>query len=193
MKSHTRNLSVLTALICCVILVPLRAKETGSRRKVTVRDLESQTILYTIHRGSYTGFGQAFARLFGLAGSKDLRPTVNVMTVHLNNPHQVAEAHWLTEIRVPVADSALSLAGSLGPMTDVKTVPGVKVAVATKPAGAASPAAIQKKLYQWIYQNGYAPIDAPMQRVISGGQTQDYTLMEVELMIPITKPENLMN
>ena len=61
MKSHTRNLSVLTALICCVILVPLRAKETGSRRKVTVRDLESQTILYTIHRGSYTGFGQAFA------------------------------------------------------------------------------------------------------------------------------------
>ncbi|MFC1765122.1 GyrI-like domain-containing protein [Planctomycetota bacterium] len=195
MNTHMRNLSVLTMLVM-VTTASANASELSSSAQVTVRDLEPQTVLYTIYRGSYQGIGQAYGKLYGLAGAKRLPLTGEGLTVHLNCPQNTTETHLLTEVRLSVPESALSLAGSLGPMTDVKSVPGVKVAVAVKPAGVGSPEGIEKivkTLYAWIYKNDYTVIDAPMQRVLSGTKTHDYTQMKVEYLIPIAKPDDIMN
>lgn len=190
MKSHSRNLSVLVTLMVLVVTT-VSAHETCNNTKVTVRTLEPQTVLYTIHRGSYWKLGEVFGRLYGLATSKGLQPSGGGMSVHLNNARGLAAEHWLTEVRIDVPKSALSHAGTLGPVTDIKTVPKVKVAVAVKPAGEKTPDRNYKALYTWIYQNGYVAVDAPMQRVIGGSQTHDYTQMEVELLVPIMKPQEI--
>lgn len=192
MRTHLRYRSILTVLLA-LLLVAAYATESTSLAKITVRDLEPHTILYTIHRGSYRGLGQAYGKLYGLAGAKGLRLTGEGLTVHLNNARKTPEAHLLTEVRLAVPESALNLAGTLGSMTDIKSVPAMQVAVAVKPAGTASPKQHIKTLYHWIYQNGYTVIDAPMQRVIKGAQTHDYTQMEVELLVPIAKPEDLVD
>jgi DNA gyrase inhibitor GyrI len=190
MNSHSRYLSILTLLIV-LVAATAGAHETSASTKVTVRTLEPQTVLYTIHRGSYWTLGEAFGRLYGLAMSKDLQPTSETMSVHLNNPQGLAPAHWLTEVRIIVPKSALRHAGTLGSLTDIKTVPEVKVAVAVKPAGVKTPEKIGRDLYAWIYQHGYASIDAPMQRVIGGSKTHNYTQMEVEMLVPVAKPADI--
>ncbi len=191
MKTHLRYRSALTVLMGFIALSSAHAEERAPDHKITVRTLKPQTVLYTLHRGPYADLGQAFGKLYGLAGSKGLRPLGPAVSVHLNNPQQVRQAHWITEIRIPVADSALSLAGALGPMTDVKTVPGMKVAVTVKPAGIDSPELMLRKLYRWIYQSGYVHVDAPLQRIVTDNQAHDYKEMTVEVLVPIAKVEDL--
>jgi hypothetical protein len=43
------------------------------------------------------------------------------------------------------------------------------------------------RVYQWALQNGYSPIEAPMQRVISDTQIHDYSQMEVEILVPVIR------
>lgn len=190
MKSHSRNLSVFTTLVVLMTL-STNAQEIKSEKKITVHTLEPQTVLYTLHRGPHADLGQAFGELYGLAGSKNLHPLGPAVSVHLNNPQQVKATHWLTEIRIPVAKSALSLAGTLGPMTDVKTIPAIRVAVTVKPAGVDSPEQALRKLYRWIVLNGHVPVDAPRQRIVGDNQVHDYQQMTVEVMVPVAKVEDL--
>jgi DNA gyrase inhibitor GyrI len=191
MKTHLRYRSALTVLIGFIALGSVTAEDRALEDEITLRTLEPQTVLYTIHRGPYADLGQAFGKLYGLAGSEGLRPLGPAVSVHLNNPQQIKPRHWLTEIRIPVAETALSLAGALGPMTDVKTVPRARAAATVKPAGADSPEWMLKKLYRWIYQSGYVPVDAPLQRMVGDSQAHEYKQMTVEVMVPIAKAEDL--
>jgi hypothetical protein len=125
--------------------------------------------------------------LYGLAGVNGLTPTGPAMSVHLNNPKKVTSEHWLTEIRIPVDDTALELTGTLGSMTDVKPVPETLAAVGLKPKGVCNSDPIFERVYTWIYENGYASTDASMQIVRSDSETHDYCQMEVEIVVPVVR------
>jgi DNA gyrase inhibitor GyrI len=178
---------VAGAVFLCLCSGPLRAQEAPAPKPVIVRTLPSQTVLYTVVRGSYDKLGGAFGRLYGLIGSTGIKPVDAAMSVHLNNPKTTASEHLLTEIRIPVDDTAMKLAGTLGAMTDVKTVPQMTVAVGLKPKGSADPSDEIQRVYRWVLQNGYCPVEGPMQKVISDSQTHDYSQMEVEILVPIIK------
>ncbi len=165
----------------------LQAAEKVTDANVTVRTLGQQTVLYTIVRGPYDKLGEAYGSLYALLGSKGLKPTGPSTSVSLNNPQTAAREHWLTEIRIPVDDAAKKLAGTFGPMTDVKTVAEMQVAVGTKPKGVSDPAEIIRRVYAWLAQNGYMPTGGPMQKVVSDSQSHDYSQMVVEIMVPVMK------
>jgi effector-binding domain-containing protein len=178
-------------LLCLLLgaagIPPLQAAEKAADANVTTRTLEAQTVLYAVVRGPYNKLGEAFGSLYSLLGSKGIKPAGPSMSVSLNNPETTASEHWLTEIRIPVDDSAKKLAGTLGPMTDVKTVPDMKVAVTVKSKGVSDPVDIMRRLYTGMTQNGYMPTGGPMQKIISDSQNHDYSQMVVEIMVPVMK------
>lgn len=151
---------------------------------VAIRWLPKQTVLYTVHRGHYDSIGPAIDRLYNLAVKKGICFCGPLSTGYLNNPASVSSEHWLIEVRIPVNAEALSYAGTLGPMTDVKTLPAEKVAVAVKPRGYTNPVPVIQNLYSWINSKGYIVTGRMWQTVINscGG---DYSAMETEFMIPI--------
>jgi len=152
-----------------------------------IRTVAAQTVLYTIVRGHYQKTGQAVGGLYALAGQKNLRPMGQPTYIYLNNPNRVSSEHWLTEIRIPVGDDALKLAGTLGDMTDVKQVPSVTVAVAVKPEGMPDPAAIYGEIYTWAYKNGYRVVDSPSEVFLTNAAGGDYAQMKSEIMMPVEK------
>ena len=158
----------------------------------TVRTVNEQVVLYTIYRGPYNKIGQAIGKLFALAGQKGLIPLRGPVTYrYLNNPTLVSSEHWLTEIRIPVAEDALRLVGKLGEMTDVKKVPAIKMAVAIKPEGLADPGAIYKRLIIWIHQHNYTAIDGFREIFLTNMMSGDYSMMKSEIMVPIEKLADL--
>ena len=186
MKCH-QQIIVLAWMMLCLCSRALCAQQTPDPDQVSIRTVPSQTVIYAVVRGSYDKLGETFGRLYGLIGSSGLKPVDTAVSVHLNNPKTTAKEHWLTEIRIPVDDTAIKLAGTLGPMTDVKTVPQMSVAVGLKHKGSADPGDVIHRVYQWALQNGYSPSEAPMQRVISDTQTHDYSQMEVEILVPVIR------
>lgn len=109
--------------------------------------------------------------------------------VYLNNPEYVSCRHRLTEIRIPVAKEALKHAGTLGEMTDVKTVPAVELAVIAKSAGQEDPRAIYERLFNWVYAHGYVHIEDPMEKFLTGASGGSYAQMKTEIMVPVMKIE----
>jgi DNA gyrase inhibitor GyrI len=182
---------VLLCLLLGLTGTPLlQAAEKATDANVAIRTIGPQTVLYTVVRGPYDKLGDAFGSLYSLLAGKGLKPLGPSVSVSLNNPETTASEHWLTEIRIPVDDSGKKLAGTLGPMTDVKTVSEMKVAVALKPKGVSDPADIIRRVYTWMAQNGYMPTGGPMQKVGSDTQSHDYGQMVVEIMVPVMKAPN---
>jgi len=72
-------------------------------------------------------------------------------------------------------------------MTDVKTAAAMTVAVGVKPKGVSDPTDVILRVYSWLIHNGYVPAGGPMQKVVSGAQSHDYSDMVVDIMIPVTK------
>ena len=182
-------------LICAIVISLTAMSSFGllaetDTAAVTVKERDSQTVLYTLYRGDYAQIGASIGKLFALAGPKGIRPAGNVYLVYLNNPKLVSKEHWLTEIRVPVGEDALKLAGSLGEMTDVKKLQAVTVASIKKPIGVEDPSAIYKELFDWIQKNGYISIDGPMEEMKNQGPATSYSQMESVIMVPVQKIEN---
>jgi effector-binding domain-containing protein len=154
-----------------------------------LRQVPEQVVLYTIVRGPYDQLGPAIGKLFALAGRNGLMPPRGpVQYAYLNNPQMVSSAHWLTEIRIPVGKDALKAAGTLGEMTDVKTLPAMQVVVAVKPEGQADPGPIYEALMEWITKKGYLAAEGPYEIFLTNAQSGDYAQMKSEIMIPIQKP-----
>jgi hypothetical protein len=184
----SRKLFVLLCLLLAAMGIPLlRAAQKDADSSIAIRTLGAQTVLYTVVRGPYEKLGEAFGSLYGLLAGKGIKPAGPAMSVTLNNPESTSSEHWLTEIRIPVDDSAKKLAGTLGPMTDVKTVSETQVAAAVKPKGVSDPADILRRLYAWMALNGYMPTGGPMQKVDSGSPNYDYAQSAVEIMVPVMK------
>ena len=168
--------------------IAIAAKSSDPVHKVSVRKLDQQVVLYTIYRGSYGKTGPEIGKLFALAGKEGMMPPRGPLAyAYLNNPKFIAEQHWLTEIRIPVAATALEKAGTLGPMTDVKQLPAMEVAVVQKPVGMADPSPLYECLTTWMNQNGYVATDSPFEVFLSNAQSGNYAQMKSEIMIPIAK------
>lgn len=159
------------------------AKESG----ISIRNVKEEVVLYTIHRGSYDKIGPVIGNLYALAGRKGISPRGSAYYVYLNNPNQVSSQHWLTEVRIPVSKDALKAAGTLGEMTDIKTLPATEVAVAIKPEGQADPSGIYTKLYAWISKEGYVTTDSIREVFLTNAMSGNYAMMKTEIIIPIQK------
>jgi len=160
---------------------------TAPAPEVSVVKVPAQVVLYTIYRGDYAQVGPAIGKLFALAGQKGLMPRGPAAMTYLNNPQLVSKEHWLTEIRIPVGEEALSQAGKLGEMTDVKRLPALEAARVTKAAGVADPAPLYEALDTWVSRNGYLGIDGPMEICEGGATGQSYAQMQCQILLPVKK------
>jgi effector-binding domain-containing protein len=165
-------------------------ESTAAAPECSLRKLEAQVVLYTIYRGPYDKVGQAIGDLISLGSDNGLYPMGPVSMSYLNSPHYTTPQHYLTEIRVPVADDALKLAGTLGEMTDVKTIPAMEVAVVTKPSGVADPMPLIVGLTKWMAAQGYVTAEGINEVYLSNTDSGDYAQMEVEIRIPVEKMEH---
>jgi len=169
------------------VTVSIWADEVADKSGVIIRQVKPQTVLYAIYRGDYDKVGQAIGSLYALAVQEKIWPSGSLHFAYLNNPKHVSSEHWLTEIRIPVREEALKHAGTLGEMTDVKKLPAMTVAVATKPAGQADSEPIYVRLDTWIFKQGYACIEGPCEKFPANAATGDYTQMKSEIMVPIMR------
>ena len=166
-------------------LITAQDQTPEPEQPVELRELDRQVVLYTIYRGDYAGVGAAIGRLFQTAGQNGVMPRGNVALAYLNNPRLVGKEHWLTEVRIPVGDDALKLAGTLGELTDVKELPAMQAVVAVKPVGVADAESLIDRMAAWCAQNGYTAMDAHYEVFLGQGMTSDYAQMKSELYLPV--------
>ena len=169
----------------CILIVSVWANTTTDKPDLIIRRAPKEVVLYTIYRGPYDKVGPAIGNLFALAGQKGIIPTGAPYHVYLNNPQRVSAEHYLTEIRIPVAETSLKLTGTLGPMTDIKALPPTDFAVAVKPEGQADPAPIYTSLYKWILQEGCIVVGSPHELFLTNAMSGDYARMRTEIMLPV--------
>ncbi|MHC4951986.1 MAG: GyrI-like domain-containing protein [Planctomycetota bacterium] len=179
-----KTLLLLTVVIVCgAAAITIHAQEdTGG---ITLKTVESKTVLYTVIRGHYAQMGRHIEKLYALAIKKGIKPVGDLRTVYLNNPTQVDNHHWLYEIQIPVDKEALSLAGTLGEMTDVKQLPAMKAATIKRQNIMADPTELYEQLFDWISAQRLIPIDDPIEAYLKSNQVIDYSKMQSEIMVPI--------
>ncbi len=181
---------VSLAIICLTVVGAVKISAKSATEKISgisIREIEEEVVLYTIYRGGYDKIGPVIGKLYTLAGKNRISPRGSVYYVYLNNPNQVSSQHWLTEVRIPVSKDVLKAAGTLGEMTDIKTLPATKVAVAVKPEGQADPSGIYNKLYAWIFKEGYITSGSAHEVFLTNAMTGNYAQMKTEIFIPIQK------
>jgi len=174
-------------LITAFCFAEAEKKDTPTKPEFVVRKVDEQTVLYTIYRGPYENIGPAIGELFALAGQNGLIPKGPLSCAYLNNPQLVSKEHYLTEIRIPVDKGALKLAGTLGEMIDVKTMPAIEIVVTKKPKGTPDPSPVYDRLYNWLHKNGYVGIDNACEVFLSQAMSGNYEQMGTEIMIPVKK------
>ena len=186
--SKVKVWSLLLVLVVTVgITIGIFAEQTQNEPNIVIRQLEPQTVLYTIYRGSYDKMGKAIGSLYALAGQKGIHPRGQMSCVYLNNPEYVSAEHCLTEIRIPVAKEALKYAGTLGEMTDIKELRAMEVAVIIKHGMQVDYAALYKGLYDGIAKKSYRASDNAWESFPSKNFSGDYTQMKSEIMVPVKK------
>lgn len=174
-------------LITALCFAEAEKKDIDSKPEITVRKVNEQTVIYTIYRGPYENIGLAIGKLYALAGQKGLIPKGPLSCAYLNNPQLVSKEHYLTEIRIPVDKNALKLAGTIGEMIDVKTMPAMEMVTTKKTKGTADPSPIYEKLNSWLYKNSYIEIDSACEVFPSQVMMRGYGQAETEIMIPVEK------
>ncbi len=189
MKKKKEVILILSAIVAveivCIAGICTRDSKAQLIPDVTVREVAPQAVLYTIYRGHYEGVGPYINKLYDLARAKNLTPVGPHSTGYLNNPLLVSDNHWLIEIRIPVPMDSLELAGTLGEMTDVKLMPAMKVVAAVKPEGQIDPVPVIRGLYALINQRGYRIAGGMWQSVLCNKDSEDYSKMRTEFMIPV--------
>ena len=179
--------SLVVICLMAVCVIEIFAKSPMEKNGISIRKLEEEVVLYTIQRGSYDKVGPVIGKLYALAGKNRISPRGSAYYVYLNNPNRVSSEHWLTEVRIPVSKDALKAAGTLGEMTDIKTLPATEAAVAVKPEGQADPGGIYNRLYAWISKQGYIPAGSAREVFLTNAMTGNYAQMKTEIIIPVRK------
>jgi effector-binding domain-containing protein len=177
---------VAACLALAVFGGALLAAETDEA-KVTVEKRDASVVLYTIYRGSYDEIGPAIGKLFGLAAQKEIIPRGPVTLCYLNNPQETTPEHYLTEIRIPVAEGELMQTGTLGEMTDVKKLPATQVAVVEKSAGQSDPSVLHEALFKWVGDNGYEVAGGPTETFAENAQGGNYSQIKTVIALPVQK------
>ncbi len=187
MKRARYFAAVGTLILAVAISSGILAASKPQEVPIEVRKTDERAVLYTVHRGPLEKVASTIEEIMTTALQKGIYPSGPISFMYLNNFEGLASEHWLTEIRIPVGREALSLAGTLGRFTDVKTLPSVEMAVAGKPEGLGSPASIYEQLYTWIFENSYLPTEGPSEKFLTNAETQDYAQMKTEIMVPVRK------
>lgn len=181
------SLLVVVLVLTTIVTVEIFAEQTTDKSNITIRQLESQTVLYTIYRGEYEKIGRAIGDLYALAVKNKIWPGSSLSCVYLNNPQYISGEHCLVEIRIPVGQEALKLAGTLGELTDVKTLQAMEVAVTAKSAGQTDPSSVYDSLHVWITKNGYRAAENACEKFAANIGATNYAQMKSEIMIPIKR------
>ena len=74
------------SMLLVVTAAEIYAGQTEAKSEITIRKIESQTVLYTIYRGEYQKIGQSIGNLYGLAMKNQIWPKGSISLVYLNNP-----------------------------------------------------------------------------------------------------------
>lgn len=181
------SLMLLVLVSTTIMTIGIGAEQSEDKSDVAIRKMESQTVLYTIYRGEYAKIGNSIGNLFGLTMKNQIWPKGSISLVYLNNPQYVSGEHCLVEIRIPVDQDALKLAGTLGEMTDVKEIKAMEVAVIKKSAGQMNYSSLYNSLHTWISRNGYVTTENACEMFAGGSGVTDYSQMSSEIMIPVEK------
>ena len=185
---RTKCYAAMGALaLIAVIAGALLAATNAAGPSFEIRRTSESVVLYTIHRGPFDHVGTTIQELMAMAAPKGLIPKGPISFVYLTNPELTPSAHWLIEIRVPVGEDALKLAGMLGKFTDVQKLPPMDVVVVTKPEGTADPGPLYHKLYPWLLANGYVPLEGPREQFLTNAESNDYSKMKTQIMVPVQK------
>ena len=184
-------LLLVTAALIFAATSMIAAESAGDKPACTIRQLEEQVVFYTIHRGGLDKIASVVMNLFNLAIEKGAYPDGPITFAYLNDFTRTSSEHWLIEIRLPVDKSALKLSGTLGKMTDVKTLAPVKVATTIKPEGMANPRSAYERLYTWMLKHDHMPTSGPQEKFLTNAESGDYSQMKTEIMVPIWDPSAL--
>ena len=180
-------LMFLTVVLLVADAVELFAEQTAGEPDFSIQKSEAQTVLYTVYRGPYEKVGKPIGELYGLAMQKKIMPRGPVALVYLNNPQCTSGEHYLTEIRIPVGEDAMQQAGTLGAMTDVKTLKPMDVAVMKKGPGIIDYDVFYGNLYYRIAREGYLPTDNSIEVFMDSGMGGDYSRMKSKIIVPVVK------
>lgn len=157
------------------------------QNSIQVEREQGQVVLYTIYRGPYEEVGEPIGKLFALASEKGMTPAGPVTLVYLNSPWEAGPEHSLTEIRIPVAQTALEKEGTLGDLTDVKRLRGSQVAVMEKPQGMENPSWVFMIMMRWAADEGYITPGSPRE-TMEGQPMDDYASMKTRIAMPVWRP-----
>ena len=181
------SLLLLGLGLAAVMTIGIYAEQTADKSDVSIRKMEPQKVLYTIYRGEYEKIGKAIGNLFGMAMKNQIWPKGSISLVYLNNPQYISGEHCLVEIRIPVDQDTLKLAGTLGEMTDVKEIKAMEVAVIKKSAGQMNYDSLYNSLHTWISRNGYVTTENACEIFTTTGGMTDYSQLNSEIVIPVEK------
>ena len=186
--SKMRNMLVLLlVVIVAAVTVELFAGQDIGESVFSIKKSDTQTVLYTVYRGPYESIGKSIGELYALAIRKNIMPRGPLAMVYLNNPQNTSREHFFTEIRIPVDPNALQQAGTLGPMTDIKTLKATEYAVMKKQPGQTDYEAFYRDLYGRIAKDGYRRTDNAVEVFTSAGMGADYSQMKTDVMVPVVK------
>jgi effector-binding domain-containing protein len=76
--------------------------EVAEEGKVKIKKLPQRTVLSTIHKGSYHDVAPVYAMVYEYSVKNGYAMTGAPMEIYLNDPMEVPESEWLTEIQFPV-------------------------------------------------------------------------------------------
>jgi DNA gyrase inhibitor GyrI len=193
MKKTRYLMALLSAVLVIGTAVKLFAEQAVVKPDFSIRKFESQTVLYTIYRGPYETIGKPIGQLYAMAAQKKIAPCGPPSLVYLNNPYGTLqdspEKHCLTEIRIPVDQNTIQQSGTLGEMTDIKTLRAMDVAVIKKQISQTDYSALFKALYKRIAEEGYRSLDNAFEVFSTNMAGGDYTQMKSEIMMPVVKIE----
>jgi effector-binding domain-containing protein len=187
MRKMKSVLMLLLVVIVAAVTVELFAEQSSGESDFSIKKSEAQTVLYTVYRGPYENIGKPIGEFYGLAMRKNIMPRGPIAMVYLNNPQNTSREHLLVEIRIPVDPNALQQAGTLGPMTDIKTLKATEYAVMKKQLGQTDYEAFYRALYERIAKEGYHRTDNAIEVFTETGMGGDYSQMKSEIMVPVAK------
>ena len=177
---------ILAEVICIAGLCICRGNDK-IEPEISVRELPSQTVLYTIYRGYDYKINNAIEQLYSLAKNKGFVPCGPVLTSCLNSSSYETPEHRLFEIQIPVDSNALEQTGTLGDMTDIKIRPAMKIASIIKSEVNNDTTVIIQNLFSWISRHGYI-VKGKMLQLTSGTENGDYSNnLQIEFAVPIDK------
>jgi AraC family transcriptional regulator len=78
------------------------AGDAQQEGKVGVKLIPDHTVLSAIHKGPYTAVGPVIHAVIDYAVENNYDIVGPITEAYLNNPNEVPDSEWLTEVRLPV-------------------------------------------------------------------------------------------